>query len=106
MASGQLREDFDLYLGRARVAGDFREANVWHQMAERAQKVIVSDLAIEEGGEPGEIARTVALLSGDPVQVMRRLVVTHGLATVRDALAEVEQGMEAERPLDDPEDDE
>ncbi len=93
MASGQLREDFDLYLQKARTSGDYREAEVWHRCAERAQKIIVADMALDEGGEPGEIAQTIALLSGDPVTVLRRLVVTHGLATVRDALTEVEQGM-------------
>ncbi len=96
MADAQLREDIMMYLERARTSPDYREAEVWHRCGERSQKILIGDLALDEGSEPGEIAQTIALLSGDPVTVLRRLVVTHGLATVRDALTEVEQGMEDE----------
>jgi hypothetical protein len=85
----RLAEDFDLYAHKARVSVDAGEAERWHRCAERAQKIIVAAQALAGDLEPGEISEMMALMSGNPVEVVRRLVVTFGVGVVEDALAEV-----------------
>jgi hypothetical protein len=85
----RLAEDFDLYAHKARVSVDAGEAERWHRCAERAQKIIVAAQALASDLEPGEISEIMALMSGNPVEVVRRLVVTFGVEQVEDALAEV-----------------
>jgi hypothetical protein len=92
----RLAEDFDLYAHRARVSVDAGEAERWHRCAERAQKIIVAAQALAGDLEPGEMSEIIALMSGNPVEVIRRLVVTFGLGTVEDALAEVRSVIEEE----------
>lgn len=88
----RLAEDFDLYAQKARRAGDPGDAERWHRCAERAQKIIVGSRAIESDAEPGDIAEWMALMSGNPVEVLRRLVVSFGVETIYHALAEVRDG--------------
>jgi hypothetical protein len=88
----RLAEDFDLYAHKARHSADSTDAERWHRCAERAQKIIVAAQALASDTEPGEIAEMMALMSGNPVEVLRRLVVTFGVEQVEDALAEVWEG--------------
>ena len=88
----KLREDFDLYAENARRTPDAGESERWHRNAKRAQEIIVAARAIESEEEPGDIAEWMALMSGNPVEVLRRLVVSYGVETVDQALAEVRDG--------------
>jgi hypothetical protein len=88
----RLAEDFDLYARRARNSPDAGEAERWHRCAERAQKIQVAAQALAGDLEPGEMSEIIALMSGNPVEVVRRLVVTFGVGAVEDALAEVRGG--------------
>jgi hypothetical protein len=90
----RLAEDFDLYAHKARDSPDPGDAERWHRCAERSQKIIVAAQALATDTEPGEIAEMMALMSGNPVEVVRRLVVTFGVGVVEDALSEVREGVE------------
>jgi hypothetical protein len=90
----RLAEDFDLYAHKARNSPDSTDAERWHRCAERSQKIIVAAQALATEMTPGEISEIIALMSGNPVEVLRRLVVTFGVEQVEDALAEVREGGE------------
>lgn len=89
-----LRKDFDLYAEKARRSGDPGDAERWHRCTKRSQEIIVAARAIESEEEPGDIAEWMALMSGNPVEVLRRLVVSYGVDTVADAFAEVVESMD------------
>ena len=91
--TARLREDFDLYANRARLCPESNDSERWHRNAKRAQEIIVAASAIEAGEEPGDIAEMMALMSGNPVEMLRRLVVSHGLEVVEEALAEVRDSL-------------
>lgn len=87
--TARLREDFALYCERAREEFDAAEAVRWHGCAKRAQEMVITSMALQSEESPSDIAEMMALMSGDPVTVLRRLVASFGLAAVTDSVAEL-----------------